>query len=87
VAPAPPCYPAVTFGDRARSEGMDSPFDEGELFECEALAIDARKVPKAARICRVGLYPPLVLVRDDLRQALEKARLKLRFVAPGEPLE
>jgi len=78
---------AVACGDRARSEGMDSPFDEGELFECEVLAIDARKVPKATRIFRVDLYPPLVLVRDDLRRALEKARLQLRFVAPGEPLE
>jgi hypothetical protein len=32
----------VDCGDRARSEGMDSPFDEAELFDCEALAIEAR---------------------------------------------
>ncbi len=77
----------VDCADRARSIGTDSEFDDGELFDCEVLALDERKIPRGRKIFRTALFPPLILVRDDLRALIEAERLAVRLVRPGEPLE
>jgi len=44
------------------------------------------ELPANVNIFRLDLYPPLTFVRDDLRKAIEDARLQARFVRPGDPL-
>jgi hypothetical protein len=78
----------IDCADPSRSKGNVSKFevDQGGFFDCERLAIDEKKVPKDATVFRVKLFPPLIFVRDEIREAIEAQKMIVRFVAPGDPL-
>jgi hypothetical protein len=77
---------AVDCGDMSKSQGTPFPKKPDVFFDAKRLAIFEDKVPAEAKIFRTKLYTAVTFVREDLRTALEKAKLTCRFVNPGDPL-
>jgi hypothetical protein len=76
----------VDCGDRANSEGPETPVHPGELFMPSRLAILEKKIPEDVNLFRSALFPAGIWVRDDLRTIIEAAKMRVRFIASGEEI-
>lgn len=74
--------------DRDKTEGSASSVDPGGYTEIRKLALDEKKLPKEVNILRLAPLPELLVVRDDLRSALESGGFSgIRFLELGAKLD
>jgi hypothetical protein len=70
------CYIANVLGtvdcvDRHRTQGDVSAVEPGEYLGISRLVLDDRRIPEHAKLFRIASQPQTLIVRDDLRAAME----------------
>jgi hypothetical protein len=66
---------SVSCLDRPRSDFWENHLRKGQVQRFKKIALDVSKIPKSAKIFRLGEKMDLVLVREDLAQAIVNADL------------
>ena len=59
-------------------------YDEEEIDEIDKLVLDESRIPPDKKLFRVEKYLPMVLVRDDLKRAIEAQGLTGCVFMPPE---
>ena len=74
--------------DLARTTGTPKAGRPGQFLEITELHLDESRIDPQRNIFRIAARPRVVVVRDDLRAALEAAQTTgVRFAAMGEQVE
>jgi hypothetical protein len=75
---------SVACADLEKTDGTESPFYPGELQDLLELHVIEEKLPTDRKIFRLGECPATILVRDDLRRAIEDAGFSAEYFELGE---
>lgn len=75
---------SVACADLEKTDGTESPFYPGELQDLLELHVIEEKLPTDRKIFRLGECPATILVRDDLRCAIEEAGFSAEYFELGE---
>ncbi len=75
---------SVACVDMEKTDGSESPFYPGEFQDLLELHVLEEKLPSDRAIFRLKECPEVLLVRDDLRRAIEDAHLSAEFLVIGE---
>ncbi len=79
---------AIDCVDRTRTQGRPDSADPSLYFELRRVQIDPARVPEDVALFRLKAMPALMIVRDDLRDAILAAGLTgVRFSALGTPIK
>lgn len=71
--------------DRSGSDVDESAMSPGFFGGIYRLALDTTRIPPEARLFRLKQMPKIIIIRDDLRAALDAEGLTgLRYIAMGE---
>lgn len=74
--------------DRDKTEGSASGARPGGYAEIRKLVLDDDKIPKDVNVFRIDPRPEILVVRDDLRSALESGGFSgIRFLELGAKLD
>ena len=75
---------SVGCADMEKTRGSESPFYPGEIQDLRKLFVIEEKLPTDRKIFRLGECPPTILVRDDLRHAIEEADFSAEYFDLGQ---
>ncbi|WNG57646.1 hypothetical protein F0U59_24960 [Archangium gephyra] len=71
--------------DSAATDADESAMVPGTFSGIYRLALDPARIPPEARLFRLKQMPSVLVIRDDLREALDRVGLEgLRYIAMGE---
>jgi hypothetical protein len=65
--------------DRNRSRGIDNPLRPHEFMRLERLELRPDAIPRDVQIFRLATRPSVILIRDDLRAAMDAAGMRVTY--------
>jgi hypothetical protein len=73
--------------DSGTTTGRRSVMKPDKLMSISVLTLDPKRIPKGAKLFRIGEKPDVLIIRSDLRETLEKQKVTgLSFFELGRPL-
>lgn len=78
----------VSCVDIEKTEGLPDPVNEGWLMSLDVLHLDQEQADRAPNIFRIDVMPRVIVIRDDLRAALQDHGVTgARYLKTGEEID